>query len=140
MRCPWCHFLGIHPSRSVIDTLTTLTSSGTGPNKVNHMIAVLLAVPASQPRTSRPISKSLGDGPAPDHRASTENTKAWAEVVELVLHEYPAGRQRAVFFMEHTGDEPETLEVGFPTEARPLAKSIRDGLLGHGHQFDGGGV
>ena len=102
------------------------------------MIAVLplavltLAAPDIAPN---PRNRSAMDL-APD-RASTEVAMR-AEVVELVLHEDFA-EVRAVFYMEHTGDEPETLEVGFPTEARPLVKSIRDGL-GHGYQFDGGGV
>lgn len=61
-----------------------------------------------------------------------------AEVVELVLHEDFA-EVRAVFDMEHTGDESETLEVGFPTEARPLTKSVRKGL-DYGGSFGGGGV
>ena len=50
-----------------------------------------------------------------------------AEVVELFLHPNHA-EVRAVFDLEHTGAEPETLEVGFPTEAKPIERGIDKGL------------
>ncbi|MEC7231511.1 MAG: hypothetical protein VXW31_01085 [Planctomycetota bacterium] len=102
------------------------------------MIAVLplaLLTVAAPDIAPNPRNRSAMDL-APD-RATTEVAMR-AEVVELVLHEDFA-EVRAVFDMEHTGDEPETLEVGFPTEARPLVKSVREGL-GYGDILSGGGV
>jgi tetratricopeptide (TPR) repeat protein len=61
-----------------------------------------------------------------------------AEVVELVLHEDYA-EVRAVFDMQHTGSVTESLEVGFPTEATPIPRSVREGLDYSGG-FDGGGT
>ncbi len=102
------------------------------------MIALLplaVAALAAPDIAPNPRNRSAMDL-APDR--ATTRVAMRAEVVELVLHEDFA-EVRAVFDMEHTGDEPETLEVGFPTEARPLVKSVREGL-DHGDFMSGGGV
>lgn len=62
-----------------------------------------------------------------------------AEVVELFLHPDHA-EVKAVFDLEHTGSEPETLEVGFPTEARPIERGIDKGLEYARSFYDGGTI
>lgn len=102
------------------------------------MIALLplaVAALAAPDIAPNPRNRSAMDL-APD-RATTQVAMR-TEVVELILHEDFA-EVRAVFDMEHTGTEPETLEVGFPTEARPVARSVRGGL-DYGGAFNGGGV
>lgn len=49
-----------------------------------------------------------------------------AEVVELTLHDKYA-EVKAVFDLENTGDKQEDLEVGFPTEARPIEQDVATG-------------
>lgn len=84
--------------------------------------------------------------PNPRHRSGmdlaprdTTEVAMRAEVVEVTLHEAHAD-VAAVFVLVNTSDGEESLEVGFPTAAKPLARGIAEGLHDEFALWDAGSI